>query len=84
MAGPFESILDNLKGRSGFADGGSTTNTRITFQEKQKLLRDIKKFVADKFAKNEKVTLSDLSNKFEKEASATRERKIEKAKKQRN
>jgi hypothetical protein len=33
MAGPFESILDNLKGRSGFADGGSTTNTRITLKK---------------------------------------------------
>jgi hypothetical protein len=73
MAGPFESILDNLKGRSGFADGGSTTNTRITLKEKQKLLKDIKKFVADKFAKNEKVTLSDLSNKFGKGPGKRRE-----------
>jgi hypothetical protein len=35
MAGPFESILDNLKGRSGFADGGSTLpSTRMARFEK--------------------------------------------------
>ena len=31
MAGPFESILDNLKGRSGFADGGEVKSKMARF-----------------------------------------------------
>ena len=64
MPGPFESILNNM--RESFADGGSVNSTRVSPQEKQKLLKDIRKFVSNKFAKNETVTISDLSNKFEK------------------
>jgi len=73
MAGPFESILDKLNTRQGFANGGSTNLTRITRAEKQKLLTEIKKYVADKFAKKEIVTLPELASKFEKEPGKRRD-----------
>jgi hypothetical protein len=46
-------------GRAEFADG-----TRLSFEEKQKTLRDIKKYVDKKLSKKEIVTLSELNEKF--------------------
>ena len=46
-------------GRAEFADG-----TRLSFEEKQKTLKDIKKYVDKKLFKKEVVTLSELNKKF--------------------
>jgi len=46
-------------GRAEFADG-----TRLSFEEKQKTLKDIKKYVDKKLSKKEVVTLSELNEKF--------------------
>jgi len=46
-------------GRAEFADG-----TRLSFEEKQKTLKDIKKYVDKKLSKKEIVTLSELNEKF--------------------
>ena len=46
-------------GRAEFADG-----TRLSFEEKQKTLKDIKKYVDKKLSKEEVVTLSELNEKF--------------------
>jgi hypothetical protein len=46
-------------GRAEFADG-----TRLSFKEKQKTLKDIKKYVDKKLSKKEVVTLSELNEKF--------------------
>ena len=46
-------------GRAEFAEG-----TRLSFKEKQKTLKDIKKYVDKKLSKKEVVTLSELNEKF--------------------
>jgi hypothetical protein len=57
---PQDRILELATGgRAEFADG-----TRLSFEEKQKTLKDIKKYVDKKLSKKEIVTLSELNEKF--------------------
>jgi len=57
---PQDRILELATGgRAEFADG-----TRLSFEEKQKTLKDIKKYVDKKLSKKEIVTLSELNKKF--------------------
>jgi hypothetical protein len=51
--------VESIEQRESFADG-----TRLSPEEKQKTLKDIKKYVDKKLSKKEVVTLSELNEKF--------------------